>query len=259
MKSNTMMAGPLFVSAIAAMFGLADCGQANAQQGTVPAKWADTISAEIDKATIAGDAAKLDAAAAMATRVATAYPSDGLILHYQGYALYRQANMKMVNGGDGSPLLEQAVPILQRSLKTHPLPETYMLLSSIDGQLIGQNPSRAMELGVEAQTSSETALAMGPNNPRVWLLRGQAAIFTPPEYGGGLSLAEQQLKHAIELFAKDAPKPGEPSWGKAEACLWLGQVYEKKGDKANAAAMYKQALDISPTYGYAQVLAAALK
>jgi hypothetical protein len=87
-------------------------------------------------------------------------------------------------------------------------------------------------------------------------MRGQGAIFTPPEYGGGLSTAEVHLKHAIELYAADAPKPGEPSWGKAEAYLWLGQVYEKQGDKTKAASFYKQALDIAPNFNYAKMLTA---
>jgi len=244
----------LFVVAVLA----GACTRANAQ-GNAPAKWADTISAEIEKAQIAGDDTKLAAAVALAGRVATAYPTDGLMLHYQGYAIYRQGILKMGRGGDASAALEQARDILERSLKTRPLPETHVLLSSIDGQLIAKSPNRAMELGMASQASQTAALSLGPNNPRVWLLRGQGAIFTPPEYGGGLSAAEGQLKHAIELFAKDAPKRGEPSWGRAEAYAWLGQVYEKQGDKTKAASFYKQALDIAPNYGYARMLAGALK
>ncbi len=61
-----------------------------------------------------------------------------------------------------------------------------------------------------------------------------------------MDVAEEYLKRSVELFATDAPKPGEPSWGKAEAFAWLGQVYEKKGDKTKAAEMYKTALDVEP-------------
>jgi tetratricopeptide (TPR) repeat protein len=234
------------------------CVRADAQ-ANAPSKWADTLSSEIEKAQIAGDDAKLAAAVALAGRVATAYPIDGLILHYQGYAIYRQAMLLMGHGGDPNPLLEQSRDILERSLKTRPLAETHSLLSSIDGQLIAKDPSRAMELGMASQASQGAALTLGPKNPRVWLLRGQGAIFTPPEYGGGLATAEEHLKHAVELFGKDAPKAGEPSWGKAEVYGWLGQVYEKQGDKTKAAAFYKQALDIAPNYAYAKMLAGALK
>lgn len=253
-----MISKTLFVAAIAVGLGTVGCVQANAQ-GQAPAKWADTISAEIDKAQLSGDVAKLDAAAALAARVAMAYPADGLIVHYQGYAVYRQALMQVGKGSDGSAHFQQAQGILERSLKMRPLAETHVLLSAIDGQLIAKDPSRAMGLGMASQASSTAALTIGPNNARVWLVRGQGAIFTPPEYGGGLSAAEGQLKHAVELFAKDAPKPGEPAWGKPEAYAWLGYVYEKMGDKTKAAAMYKQALDVAPNYAYAKMLTAALK
>ncbi|MDB4878308.1 MAG: hypothetical protein JWM41_4754 [Gemmatimonadetes bacterium] len=249
----------LYLPAVAVMIATAGCMQASAQQDKAPPKWADTISMEIEKAQIAGDAARLDAASALASRVAMAYPNDGLVLHYRGYALYRQGVQQMAKGADGSALFQQAQRVLEQSLKTHPLPETHMLLSTIDGQLISKDVSRAMELGMASQASSSAAVSLGPNNPRVWLLRGQSAIFTPPEYGGGLGPAESQLEHAIALFAKDAPKPGEPSWGKAEALAWLGQVYEKKRDKVKAAEMYKQAVDAAPTYAFAKFLAASLK
>jgi tetratricopeptide (TPR) repeat protein len=240
----------------------ASCVQAQAQgtaQGTAPAKWADTLSREIETAQMAGDLVRLQAAVALADRIATAYPADGLIQHYRGYALYRMGTVQTGKNIDASAIYEKARSILDLSLKTHPLPETHMLLASIDGQLIAKDPSRGMELGMASQASSSTALSLGPNDPRVWLLRGQAAIFTPPEYGGGLKSAEGQLKHAIELFAKDAPRPGEPAWGKAEAYLWLGQVYAQSGDKVQAAEMYKQALSITPSYAYAKFLSAALK
>lgn len=231
-----------------------------AQEGAVaPAKWADTVRNEIDKAALSGDSTKLAAARALADRVASAFPDDGLMLHYQAYAIYRQAIGTLSRNGNPSALLERAQEIFARSLAKRPLAETHVLMSAIDGQLISQNPARGMELGIASQQSTNAALTMGPTNPRVWLVRGQGAIYTPPEYGGGLKTAQEQLTRAIDLFAKDAPKPGEPSWGKAEAYVWLGQVYEQLGDKAKAADAYKTALTISPDYGFAKGLAAALR
>jgi tetratricopeptide (TPR) repeat protein len=226
--------------------------------GNAPPKWADTVATEIEKAQLANDSSRLAAAVALASRVAIAYPNDGLILHYQGYALYRQA-LFVQQTGDPAALFDRAHDILSKSLDRRILPETHILLSSIDGQLIGRNPGRAMELGMQSQASTNAAIRSGPANPRVWLIRGQGAMFTPPEYGGGLDVAEEYLKRSIEFFASDSPKSGEPAWGKAEAYAWLGQVYEKKGDKTKAAEMYKKALDVSPNYRYAMALASALK
>ena len=58
------------------------------------------------------------------------------VLHYQGYAIYRQAMLVMGRGGIESALL-QSRDILERSLKTRPWRDA-QLLSSIDGQLIAK-------------------------------------------------------------------------------------------------------------------------
>ncbi|HEX4682101.1 MAG TPA: tetratricopeptide repeat protein [Gemmatimonadaceae bacterium] len=226
----------------------------NAEAQNAPAKWADTIGSEIEKANLSGDSTRMGAARALAERVAAAFPEDGLILHYEGFAIFREALLATGHGGMPTASLERAKSILEKSLKTRPLAETHVLLGSIDGQLIGADPTRAMELGMASTASTSAALRLGPNNPRVWLIRGQGAIYTPAEYGGGIKVAEDQLKHAVELFEKDAPKPGEPAWGKAEAHLWLGQVYAKQGDKAKAEAEYRTALSIAPDYSWAKGL-----
>ena len=162
-------------------------------------------------------------------------------------------------GSDASAQFERALAIFDKSVNKRPLPESHILISSIDGQLIARDPSRGMELGMAAQQSTGAAMSLGPTNPRVWLVRGQGTMFTPAEYGGGLKPAEEQLKRAIELFSKDTPKPGEPSWGKAEAHVWLGQVYAQMGDKAKAAEQYNAALAVAPSFAFAKSLIAAMK
>ncbi len=224
-----------------------------------PAKWPDTLRTEIDRAFIGGEMPKIQAARALAERVATAYPDDALIQHYLGFALYREATLVMGQNGNATPLLERAKTALEKSIKARPLAESHILMSSIFGQLIGNDGSRAMELGMAAGASAGAAMAMGRNNPRVFLISGVNAMYTPPEYGGGLKLAEEQLKKAIDLFAKDAPKPGEPSWGRAEAHVWLGQVYQAMKDKTRAAAEYNAALAIEPSFSWAKLLLAGLK
>ena len=235
------------------------CAQGGQPGLTAPSKWADTIAAAIDHASLAGDLKALQDARAMAERVAMAYPQDGLILHYEGYALYCEGTVLVVRKQDGWSQLQRAVSVLQQSLKTRPLPETHALIATIDGQLIGNDPSRAMELGMASQQAMSEALSLGAKNPRVWLLRGMSTLFTPPEYGGGAKPAEEQLLKAAELFKTDKPKAGEPSWGGAEVHLWLGQTYAQLGDTTKAAAEYKAALDMAPNFAYVRALAAALK
>jgi tetratricopeptide (TPR) repeat protein len=244
--------------ALAACVASAACSRLSAQ--SAPAKWADTLSAEIDKAYQSADITKIQSARSLAERVAIAYPTDGLILQYEAFAVYREATMTMTkNFKAAGPLFERSLTLFQNSLKTHPLAESEALISSIQGQLIAQDPSRAMELGMASSQTQATAMSMGPKNPRVWFVRGQSALFTPPEYGGGTKPAEEALKHAIELFATDKPAAGEPSWGYAEAYLWLGQTYEKMNEKTKAADAYARAQQIAPNFVWVKTLAASLK
>jgi tetratricopeptide (TPR) repeat protein len=227
-------------------------------QGNAPAKWADTVSREIDNAQVSGDTARLSAAVALSARVAAAYPDDGLIQHYYAYAIYRQLTARGNMRPESAPRAKEALDILERSIKLRPLAESYMLVAMLDGQLIAAEPSRSAELGMASQSATGGAMALGRNNARVALMRGQSAIFTPPEYGGGLPVAEELLKQAIDLFAKDKPGPGEPSWGKAEVYLWLGQVYLRQGARDKAKAALDQALQIAPNYSFARAQLAAI-
>ena len=234
-------------------------GAARSRAQSAPPKWADTVSTAVDRACVAGDLSGIQAARGLAERVTVAFPNDGLLLHYEGYALYCEANALMGEKRDGWSSLERAHSALEQSLATHPLPETYALMASIDGQLIGKDPSRAIELSGASQKSMSQALALGPANPRVWMLRGMSTLFTPPEYGGGAKPAQEQLFKALDYFKTDAPKRGEPAWGIEEVHMWLGQTYDKLGDKTKAAAEYKAALDLAPNFAYAKALASALK
>jgi tetratricopeptide (TPR) repeat protein len=116
------------------------------------------------------------------------------------------------------------------------------------GRMIGLDQIYSPTLGPLIPKEMGAAVAMGPNNPRVWLLRGIQSFYTSVEYGGGLPVAETQLNKAIELFATDNPTPPAPFWGKAEAYVWLGQVLQKQNRIAEARAAYNNALSVQPDY-----------
>ena len=183
-----------------------------------------------------------------------------MILHYQGYALYRQASVSSQQTQDATPIFERARDILPKSLNSRILPETHSApLGDRRAADRRETPRGRWSSGCVAGVD-ERGDPKRPDEP---------ARLADPWPGRDLhSLGVRRrprtsprsyLKRAIELFAKDAPKPGEPTWGKAEASAWLGQVYEKNGDKTKAAETYKTALDMSPNYRFAQALAAALK
>jgi tetratricopeptide (TPR) repeat protein len=220
------------------------------------ADWAARVANEVEQASITGDINRMENAHDMVDRALVSFPDDPLLLHYQGFERYVEANLlEGINRRDEiPPLLERARAALEQSNSLRPLPETHALLAAVLGRMIGQTPSLASVLGPQAQQELQAARATGPNNPRVWLLQGISSIYTPAQYGGGLSVAESQLRQAIALFATDHPTPPYPSWGRAEAYAWLGQVMQKEGNKTEAAAAYDQALAVAPKYTWVKTV-----
>ena len=232
----------------AVMMPAASRAQAPALAGA--AKWADSAAREIDRASITSDLARYQGARTLLDRALVAFPNDPLLLHYQGYELYREASLLdgLQRSAEVPALMEKPRVVLEKSNSLKQMPETHALLSSVYGRMIGADPSLGMTLGPLSQQEMSAALSAGGDNPRVWLLRGISAIFTPAEYGGGLPIAETELTKAIDLFKLDYPVAPAPSWGRAEAYVWLGQVRQKQNKSADAIEAYNRALALEPNY-----------
>ncbi|HUQ98504.1 MAG TPA: tetratricopeptide repeat protein [Gemmatimonadaceae bacterium] len=215
-------------------------------------RWADSAAREIDAASVVGDILRLRRTQTMLDQALVAFPGDPMLLHYEGYALYRIAGILQGRPKAAAPdlplVLETARTKLEQSLAARPMAETHALLASVLGQLIGADPSTASTYGPHVTSEMNAATTMGPSNPRVWLLKGIQSIYTPAQYGGGLAIAEGQLKKAVQLFVTDAPASPNPAWGKAEAYVWLGQALQKQNRITEARAAYQQALAIQPNY-----------
>lgn len=210
---------------------------------------ADSLRRGIETAATHADVGALSAARALAERAAAAYPNDAWLQHYLGYALYREATLQSeTNPEVAGKLLEQAETALERSAELRPIPETHALLSAVLGMQIGSNPLKGMMLGMRIGKETDRALELGPGNPRVWMIRGTGALFTPSMFGGGADKAERYLREALKRFPQDRPAPPLPAWGYAESYAWLGQVYAKQERWDNARAAYAAALRLEPEY-----------
>jgi hypothetical protein len=93
--------------------------------------------------------------------------------------------------------------------------EVLVLKANIWGMQISLKP---MKLGPSLGPLSENALKdaerINPKNPRIYLLRGQNAYYTPPMWGGDKDKAYELLKKAKEMFEKFEPASSiSPRWG----------------------------------------------
>ena len=215
----------------------------------------DSARADIDRAVSQGDPRRIDAALVLLERAASAVPNDPWVHHYMGYAWYRKAILgQQTKNHDPKPDLERARTTLERSIRLRPIAESHALLSSVLGQMIGSNPLKGMTLGPKSSAEMEKAVALGPDNPRVWMLRGIGALYTPAMFGGGMEEAETYLTKAIALYASDSAAAPLPGWGRAEAHAWMGQLQAKRKDLIAARASYHRALELEPENGWVKTV-----
>lgn len=222
-----------------------------AQSLSPAAKLADSVRRAVESGVETADLDAVNAAGALAERALAIHPNDPMLQHYRAYALYRASTLAMGRGGSaaGRPYLDKARDILEPLAKGRTIPETYALLASVYGlQIAAARVAMVagMTLGPKSNDLMERAVSAGPNNPRVWIMRGISAFNTPGTFGGGMDKAESYLKKAIALLATDAPAAPLPAWGEADAHIWLGQVYLKTKRRDEARAEFQKAIALQP-------------
>ena len=201
-------------------------------------------------AVAANTSAAFEGPLALLAHALEAAPDDAVLLHYTGYAWYREASLLAADGHkrEAGRALDQAQRALEASGKTLDWPETAALRASVLGQRIGLsgNPLTPMRLGPRSDHLMDAAVKRDSTNPRVWLLRGIGSWHRPRLFGGGADRAERELRRAIALFDDDHPVSPAPAWGRAEAHAWLGLVLADRKRVEEARAAYDAALAIEP-------------
>ncbi|MBS0374994.1 MAG: hypothetical protein JSR73_10465 [Proteobacteria bacterium] len=116
-----------------------------------------------------------------------------------------------------------------------------------------------------SQRRSEARLAaareLAPRNPRVLLLDALARWYQGEPASAA---ARGELRRAFEAAAAafQSPvgaAPGEPSWGEAEAWLYLGRALEADGDGLGARNAYEKSLLVAPEFAAARRRIAKLR
>jgi hypothetical protein len=116
-----------------------------------------------------------------------------------------------------------------------------------------------------SQRRSEARLAaareLAPRNPRVLLLDALARWY---QGESASAAARGELRRAFEAAAAafQSPvgaAPGEPSWGEAEAWLYLGRALEADGDGLGARNAYEKSLLVAPEFAAARRRIAKLR
>ncbi|MDX2185196.1 MAG: tetratricopeptide repeat protein [Gemmatimonadaceae bacterium] len=211
---------------------------------------ADSLRMDIDAAVATNDPGTLRRARVAAERAALRFPGDPWVGYYRAYAAFREAGLLLstARAKEVSAFLNPAVQAIEDALDRVPSAEGFALLSALQGQRLTASGSAftAIRLGPSVLRAIGKAEALAPTNPRVWLLKGINAYNAPSAFGGGQQNAEQHLRKAIALFATfRAPIPA-PTWGLADAWIWLGRSLQAQGRPAEARAAYQTAVQLEP-------------
>jgi tetratricopeptide (TPR) repeat protein len=215
----------------------------------------DSVRVAIETANELADVPAIENTIATIERAMAAFGSDSaatsLLRHYHSYALYRAGTLVLGRDGSGKarPYFDRAAEELASLTNGKTIPESFALLSAVYGMQIASAKIQmiaGMKLGPKSSSMSAKAMELAPRNPRVYLIRGIGAFNTPSAVGGGMDKAESDLKKAIELFATDNPAPPLPTWGIADAHIWLGRVYANRHQIDSARTEYQTALTIQP-------------
>ena len=194
---------------------------------TPAASFVDSARTEIDAASAAKDSTRLSAAVILLDRALIAFPGDPYLLHYRGYAKYRQVITQYGRGAKAQdePLIYKAIADLTAKSAKLAWAETYSLLATLWGLQIGIDANRAMTLGPQIMEYTARAVQMAPDNPRVLYLQAISVLNTPPEYGGGVEPSRALVTRALEAFKTDKPAPLAPRWGLAEATAFAKRFH----------------------------------
>jgi len=155
-------------------------------------------------------------------RVANAEPKQWLPKYYAAFCYIMQAMMNP-NKDQIDPIIDQAEKLLTDASVIINNDEILCLQAFCKSARIGVNPmARGMKYGMESAKLLESAKAMNPENPRIYLLQGQSAFYTPEAFGGGKAKAKPIFEQALAKYA--AFKPSDelaPNWGSEEATRML--------------------------------------
>jgi tetratricopeptide (TPR) repeat protein len=152
-------------------------------------------------------------------RIADAEKTDWLSQYYAGYANIF-TGMHQDDNAKKDEYYDRALGYINKADELSPdNSEVYVIKSWVLGMKIGVDPmNRGRTLGPESSALIAKAVELNPENPRAHFLRGQSALYTPEQYGGGKAIAKKYLETAVEKFKTFKPSsPAMPSWGEKQA------------------------------------------
>jgi tetratricopeptide (TPR) repeat protein len=197
-----------------------------------------------ERALDAQDREKLEKLAQEAMVVADHQPEDAKAQYQAAVAnsLLAQLAIELNDKNLGRAAAEAGIRAGQRAVKLKPgNAEYHRVLGTLCGQIIPANVMAGLKYGRCALQEVNKAIELDGKSSAAWMSRGVGNYYLPPAFGGGVNLAVDDLKKAIEL---------DPA--NAEAHLWLGVALRKAGQHKEARDALTRAVELNPNRKWAK-------
>ena len=154
--------------------------------------------------------------------------SENYAVNY--YAAYSKAMIsyreKEIDKDTRDMFLDVADSFLEKVKQLQPKNEETFILSALlaNARLVVDGGSRWKKQGDIFNANMDAAIAINPNNPRIYHLKGVALYFTPKMFGGGAKNALEYLEKAKTMFVNQVN--GNillPYWGEKRNLYFISE------------------------------------
>lgn len=169
-------------------------------------------------------------------RIGDAEKTQWLPYYYAALTQVNAANIQMSSGGSigmgnnsdkTDPFADKAEQLLNKAdALTKDNSEIYVVKKMIASlRLMGDPMNRYAQYLPQIQQALETATKLNPENPRIYLIKGEDQYFTPEQYGGSKTEAKKLFEQALQKYDTFKPaSPIDPNWGKGTTQYFLSQI-----------------------------------
>ncbi len=157
-------------------------------------------------------------------------PNEWLPQYYTAYANLFTALKGNQDATAKDQLYDKALKYISKADSIAPNnSEIYALNAYITFMKMSVAPqTRGMSLMPKSMALIARAIALDPENPRAYLIKGQNTFYTPEAYGGGKTKAKVILTQASEKFNTFKAAELSPNWGKESCAILLQSVKSEK-------------------------------
>ncbi len=162
-------------------------------------------------------------------RIAQAETGKWLPGYYAAYC-YVVLSFKEQEPPRKEKLLSKSEGLINQILEIKPdESEIFALQGMLYQSFIYVDPqNNAPIYSVKANQAFDKAIALNPDNPRPYYLKGMNLMYTPEAYGGGMKSACPLIAEANELFIRfEKENDLMPDWGKDYNAQLLGKCSEE--------------------------------